>query len=330
MRFVNFIAATLLAATTGCCTLAMAETAETPTLRAETRPERDIVLLGDLIRGVPEAIAAMPVFRAPALGETGTIQAARVLEAARRHGLQRIETGGLSQVVVVRPARRVHAAEIEAAVAVRLAERHGFDPRAVSLVFEGQPPSVVLPVQIDGPVMVDDVNYDPRSRRVTASLAVSETGGANRRPFRIVAALVETASIAVLNRNIGRGEVVAASDVTLERRPRESVPSDALVDTADLTGRIARRALGAGTPLRGGDLAKAEVVARGEMVTIVYEKPGMLLTSRGRTTTAGGVGDVIGVVNPQSKRTVQATVDGPGRVRVSSPTLDARLASATR
>lgn len=330
MRFANFIAASLLAATTGCCTLAMAEQVETPTLRAETRPERDIVLLGDLIRGVPDTIAETPVFRAPALGETGTIQAARVLEAARRHGIARVETGGLAQVVVVRPARRISAMEIEAAVAVRLAERHGLDPRAVSLVFEGSPPAVVLPLQIDGPIMVDDVNYDPRSRRLTASLAVAETGGANRRPFRITASVVETASVAVLNRNIGRGEAIATSDVTLERRPRESVPSDALGDAGDLTGRIARRALGAGTPLRGGDLAKAEVVARGEMVTIVYERPGMLLTSRGRTTEAGGIGDVIGVINPQSKRTVQATVDGPGRVRVTSPTLDARVASATR
>lgn len=330
MRFANFIAATLLAATTGCCSLAVAEPAETLTLKAETRPERDIVVLGDLITGVPEAIAATPVFRAPALGETGTIQAARVLEAARKHGLPRIETGGLSQVVVVRSARRVNTAEIEAAVAVRLAERHGFDPRAVSLVFEGPPPSVVLPVQIDGPVMVDDVNFDPRSRRLTASLAVSETGGANRRPFRIVASLVETASVAVVNRNVGRGEAIAVSDVTMERRPRESVPSDVLGDTADLTGRIARRSISAGSPLRGGDLAKAEIVARGEMVTIVYERPGMLLTSRGRTVEAGGNGDVIGVVNPQSKRTVQATVDGPGRVRVTSPTFDARIASATR
>lgn len=299
-------------------------------LKAEARPMRDLVLLGDLIDGIPAAYAATPLFRAPRLGETGTIQTARILEAASALGVSGIDTGGLAQVVVTRLARRIHAAEVEAAVAAKLRERVGLDPRGISLVFDGAPPSLVLPIEISGPVKVDDVNYDPRGRRLSATLAVSAPDGSQRRPFRITAAVVETAEVAVLSRGVGRNEAINASDLTVERRPRESVPADALNEVGDAIGRIARRALGPGSVLRSADVTRPEIVARGEMVTIVYEMPGMTLTARGKTMEAGGIGDVVPVQNPQSKRTIQATIVSPGRVSVTAPTLNGRVAAVQR
>ncbi len=68
------------------------------------------------------------------------------------------------------------------------------------------------------------------------------------------------------------------------------------------------------------------MVARGEIVTVVYEIPGMTLTLRGRATEAGAQGDTIGVVNPQSKKTLQATIVAPGKVAVSAGPID-RVAS---
>jgi flagella basal body P-ring formation protein FlgA len=48
---------------------------------------------------------------------------------------------------------------------------------------------------------------------------------------------------------------------------------------------------------------------------------------RGKATEGGAEGDVISVLNEQSKRTVQGVVVGPGRVVVStgSPRLAANL-----
>ena len=68
--------------------------------------------------------------------------------------------------------------------------------------------------------------------------------------------------------------------------------------------------------LRNGDLQRPEIVARGDIVTIVYEIPGMALSLRGRANEAGAQGDVVSVTNPQSKRTLQATVVAPGKVAV--------------
>jgi flagella basal body P-ring formation protein FlgA len=125
--------------------------------------------------------------------------------------------------------------------------------------------------------------------------------------------------VAVLNRSINRGEAVQASDVTLERRVRDSLPQDVQTDPSEMVGRVARRALGAGSTVRVGDLARPEIVGRGDVVTIVYEVPGMILTLRGRANESGAQGDTIAVVNPHSKRTLQAQVVAPGKVSVSAP-----------
>ncbi len=47
--------------------------------------------------------------------------------------------------------------------------------------------------------------------------------------------------------------------------------------------------------------------------------PGIRLTVRGKALESGAVGDVVGVLNIQSNRTVQATVTGPGRVAIIAP-----------
>ena len=44
-----------------------------------------------------------------------------------------------------------------------------------------------------------------------------------------------------------------------------------------------------------------------------------MLTVRGKALEAGAVGDVVGVLNIQSNRPIQATVIGPGRVSIAAP-----------
>ena len=53
-----------------------------------------------------------------------------------------------------------------------------------------------------------------------------------------------------------------------------------------------------------------------------------MLTVRGKAAEGGAEGDVISVLNEQSKRTVQGVVVGPGRVVIStsSPRLAANIA----
>ena len=299
--------------------------ADRPVLRAEVLAANDILTLADLVDGVSGPATLKPVFRAPALGGSGTIQARRIVEAAEELGLGSIETGGRTQVVVARAARRAGLAEIETALKQAL-EQKGVDARALSLVLDGAPPSLVASPDVKGAVVAEDLVYDRRSRRFGALVALG-SGAERRASARITGTALELVEVAVLNRPLARGETVQAGDLALERRVRESVPSDAQMDGPALAGRVARRPLGAGSVVRAGDLAKPEIVARGDLVAVIYEAPGITLTMRGRAMEAGAQGDAIAVVNPQSKRTLQATVVAPGRVSVSTA-LPGRVAAA--
>jgi flagella basal body P-ring formation protein FlgA len=66
------------------------------------------------------------------------------------------------------------------------------------------------------------------------------------------------------------------------------------------------------------DVKHPTLVAKGATVTMVFEAPGLSLSASGRALAEGGEGDSITVLNTVSYRQVQATIIGPGTVRVGS------------
>lgn len=80
--------------------------------------------------------------------------------------------------------------------------------------------------------------------------------------------------------------------------------------------------------LRVSDTALPELVARGESVTIVYETASVSLSMRGLANEAGRMGAVVNVVNVASKKVLQATVIGPGRVSVGPGPVAQQAAAA--
>lgn len=290
-------------------------------LKTDLTLSRDIVGFGDLIVGLSPQDAALPAFRAPALGETGTIQVSRIVEAAIKQGLLRdaqdLDGQGVAQVVVTRAARRITGIDVETAVKSALLERFGFDGRAFALLLDGGAPSVVVEPELTGDLAALDLNYDTRTRRVTGRLTMPGSAATRLKPVRVSGQLVETAEVVVPLRTIARGETLTPGDVTIERRPREAQFNDVLGEAKAAIGKVAKRTLMAGSVLRSGDVQREEVVGRGDIVTILYEGRGIAISLRGRANEAGAVGDVISVTNPQSKRVLQGTVTGPGRVNVS-------------
>lgn len=291
-------------------------------LRPELTLTRDLIAFGDLISGLPAQTAAIPAFRAPALGETGTIQVVRIVEAAKAAGVitdaSDLAGHGLAQVVVTRAARRIVAADVEAAVKTGLQERFGVDARGFALAIDGGAPLIAVEPELTGDVGVLDLAYDSRSRRIQARLSLPGSTALRLKPVRVAGQLVETVDVVVPKRAIARGETLSAGDLSIERRPRDGLAGELIADLRAATDKVARRALPAGLPLRSADVQREEIVGKGDLVTIVYEAPGLTITMRGKAGEAGAMGDVISVTNPQSKRVLQGTVSGPGRISVQA------------
>ena len=297
-----------------------------PVLKAEATVTGGIVRVGDLVANAG-IIANVAIFRAPDLGQTGTVPAEAVVEAVRAHALIGLDTAGISEVVVTRASRAIPVTAIETSVARALSVRFNLgDIKDIKVNFERDPRVIYVEPSANGDPRVAQINFDQRSGRFDATLEVP-TGPGRRGLLRLNGRATVTANVLVLSRTIARGALIKNGDLVTERRPRAQLDRDTIIDRAHAIGLAARTTLRSGQPLLSTDLMKPELVQRNETVTLVYRVPGITLTVRGKAIESGTKDDVISVLNEQSKRTIQGVVVGPGRVVIStgSPQLAANL-----
>ncbi|MBL8571084.1 MAG: flagellar basal body P-ring formation protein FlgA [Phreatobacter sp.] len=291
--------------------------AQTPALRAEVTVSADLVRLGDLLDNAGDH-AQTAVFRSPDLGHTGRVPAAQVIDAARRAGLAHVAAGSIREVSVSRAARIVPLVEMEERIAANLARSLGLaDSTRVQVAFDRGTRPLALELSQSGEIHVQRIDHDVRSGRFEAMLAVA--GAENTGPFRIAGAANELVEFVVPARVINRGEVLRASDLAVERRPRSemaSLASDAVIALTQAVGMAARRPLQPERSFRAMDLMRPEIVERNGNVLILLDVPGLTLTVRGKALEAGAEGDTVQVQNLQSRKTLLGVVTGPGRVTV--------------
>lgn len=306
----------LLLASTGS---AAAQSAAAPKLKELVTVTADVVRIGDLVENAGPA-AGIAVFRAPDLGQTGSVSVPAIVNALRPHEIEDLNTGGLSEVIVTRLSRTIAKSDIEERIARAVAGQYGFgEARNLSVTIDRDVRTMHVEQQVSWDLSVARLQIDPRSGRFDIWFDLTGSTAARRLPLRFTGHIMEMVEAVTLTRTIGRGEIIRPADVSVERRPKAEVASDIVVPE-QVIGFSTRRALRAGMILRPADITKLDVVNRNEAVTISYQVPGISLTLRGKATEAGGVGDMINVLNIQSNRTVQATVTGPGRVTIGAVT----------
>jgi flagella basal body P-ring formation protein FlgA len=283
-----------------------------PALKRQATVTGEIVRIGDLVENAG-AMAEVAIFRAPDLGQTGSVPASRVVDAVRSHQMLELDLRGLGEVRVTRASRAVGIKDIEARLVEAIATQYGLlDTGNLAASFDGELRS--FHIEPGAEIAIARLSYDQRTRRFEALLDLPN-GGARRPVMRATGTLVETAETVVPLRTIAKGEVIKTADVRIERRPKTDAAT-----IEEVVGHAAKQALKPGQVIRSVDVMKPELVARNDTVTISFEVPGMVLTVLGKAIEAGALGDVINVLNVQSKRTIQATVRGPGRVSVTAAT----------
>ena len=288
-----------------------------PHLKAHVTVNASIVRIGDLIENAG-VVADVPVFRAPDLGTTGTVPVAAVIEAVRPHALVGFDTGGVTEISVTRASREIAIADIERTLAEAVSSRFNAGPSAdITVTFDRDPSSLQVDPGARGNVSIARITYEARTGRFDATLEIP-TGAPQRGLLRLTGRAYATVEVVTVARAIERGAVLKAADLAVERRPRVEVGRDAVIGIAQAVGLAARNTIRPGQPLRSADLTRPDLVQRGQMVTLVFEAPGLTLTMRGKANEAGAEGDTVSVLNEQSKRTVQGVVIGPGHVVVST------------
>lgn len=284
------------------------------TLRSEVAVTGPVVTIGDFY---PDAgrHAATPLFRAPDLGTRGSVAAHVIAERARAAGFAEAGTDGLRQVMVERLAITIGQAEVEAAVRDELlARQRDVDAAALEVSLAGFRTPLLADAGQSDPVAIESLDWDRASGRLSVSLRVRAAD--RTRSFQLSGSAHEMVEVYTALHTIERGAVVAESDLVATRMPRSRLTLRQVADAGRIVGLAARRTIQAGRPLRAADFEQPVLVKRGAKVTLVYQTAGMTLTTIGQALSAGAEGDVIDILNLQSRRTVTGVVRGRDQVEV--------------
>jgi flagella basal body P-ring formation protein FlgA len=299
----------------------------TPTLRRVATVTSDVVRIGDLVDDAG-ASASVPIFRSPDIGTTGTVAVVQVLQALRSHDLSDVKTNGISAIEVTRSGRAISKKDIEARIVRSLgAQFRSTDAKNIDVFFDRDVQPIYVEPSVTADLQITNAYFDPRSGRFDITIEIPGSSFTRHASLHYTGTMIEMAETAVLTRSLARSELVKNPDIALVRKPKADLKSDTIGTLDHLVGMEARNAIPAGQPLRQSDLVKPDRIKRDESITLIYEVPGILLTCRGKALESGADGDVISVLNVQSKRTVQGTVTGPGRVTIAVTT--AQIATNT-
>jgi flagella basal body P-ring formation protein FlgA len=290
-----------------------------PVLHASVTVSGDLVRIGDLVDNAG-SLAPVAVYRAPDLGTTGTIPTAQVLSALRAHQVIGVDTRNIREVTVTRLARTLESKAIELAVTQALEHKNGLgDAANLTLTFDREVQDLRLDAANSGAMQIAAARFEPRSGRFDVSFEIVNEASASPTRLRFTGTAVETVDAAVLTRNVDRSDMLKSADIVIERRTKAEAGGDA-AGREQALGMQMRHPMHAGQSLRSADLVKPDLVQRDQSVSLIYETPGLYLTTRGKALDSGTEGDVVNVLNLQSKRTVTGIVTGRGQVTIQVAT----------
>lgn len=112
-------------------------------------------------------------------------------------------------------------------------------------------------------------------------------------------------------RPINAGEMVSAEDLVWAKAA--GAPADAPNDAEAVIGLAAKRPLRAGAAVSLRDVSAPTVIKAGEMVTVTWSDGAVTLTMQGKAVKAATLGETVQVINPASKKVIEAVASGPGQ-----------------
>lgn len=284
---------------------------------------RPVVELKDLFRNAgPKADAALGP--GPAPGQRITVGAQQLAAIATQYGVAWSPADPQVDVVIERQGIPLTRAQLTDALRPALARAGA--PRHFALTIDDRHLPMIAP-GLNPDIAVNQVTIDRSSGAFSAALllksATTPAIGMN------ISGIVTPAIRAVVAaRNLIPGQTLSAADVKLAWIPDQDRPRALLTSLSQAVGMEVNRAFTRATPLNADAVITPLLIARGAMVSLAVDMPGLEVTARGIALAAGGAGSVIAVMNPTSREIVQAIVDGPDRAHVVPGSMPARPRTA--
>lgn len=275
--------------------------------------EDTLVRLGDIFSGLDTKTADTAAAYAPQAGKRLVLDAHWLTRAARRHNIAWRPAGPNEHIVVQRQSFIITRGDVESRARAMLAERMPGTELAVELF------NINFRLHAAGDAndtfSLEDFAYDAGARRFDAIVAAPAASTMAQR-VRVSGRVHKMVAVPVPKRPISKSEILRADDIEIVSLRAEQAQADIVADLDALVGKAAARGLRAGHPIFARDVERPVLVPKDSLVTLVLQSTHMRLTARGKALDQGSQGDVIRVVNEQSKQVVEGTVVAAGQVAI--------------
>lgn len=129
----------------------------------------------------------------------------------------------------------------------------------------------------------------------------------------LAAAHAAEAGVLAAARTLPVGTVVSAQDLRAMDSDRPG-----LDDPSMIIGQQTRVTIYEGRPFQANMLQTPRLVSRNEIVRLSFQRGTMRIDTQGRVMSDGGAGDVVRVMNVESRNTISARVQTDGSLLVTN------------
>lgn len=275
--------------------------------RANVTVTDDVIRLGDVFDGIKKN-ADFVLAPAPLPGEELVWNARTLNRVATAFDLAWRPSSQMDQVSIRRLASLVSEDMIKAAIRDALKE-DGVKGR-FELSFAGSAADrIILPYNIEPIVTIRNISFNKSQQTFTAML---ETPSESGLPVltQVAGKAFPMIDIPALKAMTRRGETIRPHDITTISVRAGDITDDMVVSRDELIGMTPARVIRGGFPVDRNDLDKPVLVDRGELVTMELNHGPIRVTAMAKALESGTKGDIIRLMNVDSKRMIEAQVTG--------------------
>jgi flagella basal body P-ring formation protein FlgA len=283
------------------------------TLHGETELHRATVKLSDLFNGVPDDIDR-EIAQAPLPGKQAIYDYKVLAQLADKYHLEWHPGSYTDHVTINTACTHISTDMLRQAVAQKAKESGARG--TVEVNFDNHALAFDLPADQSSSFTLNNYDYDPVSKHFRVDFVPDGSQGYAAIP--ITGRMVLKLRVPVLAHRLEIGSVIDASDIDWVDVAEDRVNDATITDAKSLVGHELRHVVAEGDVVRVSDVMAPRLVKRGTTITMKIETNIMSLTTQGRALQDGTRGDTVRVMNLQSNRVVEGTVDDDGTVTIST------------
>ena len=282
-----------------------------PLLRSDIVVKSAQIKLGDVFDGL-EKHADFVLAPAPKPGEELTWNQPTLLRIATAFNLPWQPDMG-EVIHIRREGMMIDSETIRAVLRDHLARD---DAQAIyNIRFSGDAPQIS--VEGDALPRLEVVDFEKSAHGDTFSAIIRASAGGASQTVNLRGVAERMVRVPVLRSALSNGTIIGQRDIDYITMRAAELRPGAVLNAEDLLGTTPRRNVSAGQVVRSDDIEKPRMINRGDLITMVFNNSGMILTTKGKALQDGALGDHIRVSNAGSGRQIEARVTNTKEVTVS-------------